>query len=394
MVTTGRSGEEIGREDIDQLCILALNKRSWHHSKSGGSELNLEETLKRLAKRGHQVHLLTGSDEGRAKTEHDDSVSIRRVGFDHRFSPPWNVVISYLTVSIYFYWYLFRTSPDVVYTVNTPLPWPVVTRRPRVAIFHHIAIDSFFDTHPFPQSLLGYVSQWLGVLREWNNPTVSVSPSTTEELVSRGHDPDTVYEVRNGLNLEKYSPETESAIPRIVYVGGLERYKGVDRIPKIHQDLQKMRDSPVHLDIAGRDGPVREKIVEYCEETDEAHYHGFVSEEKKINLLQSAWVFIAPSRMEGWGIAVLEANACGTPAVGSNVNGLRDSIRDEKTGLLVDGSETALFAAQINDLLVHDQRRNTFARQARSWAEQHSWKDTVTQLEGVFHQSLKHDIDS
>ncbi|WP_246999253.1 glycosyltransferase family 4 protein [Halosolutus gelatinilyticus] len=377
----------IGEEPSSTLRVLALNKRSWHHSKAGGAELNLEETTKRLAKRGHEVHLLTGSDGGQSRTELDGSVLIHRVGFDEKVPAPWDVVISYLTVSLYFYWYLYKLSPNVVYTVNSPLPWPVITRKPRVSIFHHIAIDSFFDTHPFPQNVLGCVSQSLGVFRERRNLTVSVSPSTTEELVNRGHNPETVYEIRNGLNVDRYRPGTESSIPRIVYIGGLERYKGVDRIPEIHDTLREISDGSVRLDVAGRDGPMKDEIAKYCSSTNDAHYHGFVSLEKKIELLQSAWVFIAPSRVEGWGIAVLEANACGTPAVGSNVSGLRDSIRHDETGLLVDGSNPDQFARAIHQILEDFQLREEIGTNAREWAEQHTWDRSVRKLEFLFYEA-------
>lgn len=384
MTQTDRSAIDQGINRPSNLCVLALNKRSWHHSKAGGSELNLEQSLKRLAERGHQVHVVVGSDEGRSREVEDESVSIHRVGFDDWFPAPWDVVVAYLTITVYFYLYCYRLSPDVVYTVNAPLPWPVVTRRARVGIFHHIAIDSFFETHPFPQNLLGYLSQWFGVLRERNNPTVSVSPSTTEELVSRGHDPTTVYEIRNGLDLDKYSPGTESSSPRVVYVGGLERYKGVDRIPRIHRCIEEISERPVLLDIAGRDGPIKASIEEYCRNSAHACFHGFISEEEKVELLQSAWVYIAPSRVEGWGIAVLEANACRTPAVGSDVNGLRDSIRDGETGFLTDGSDPEQFASRVNKLLMRDDMRSAFSEEARSWAEQHSWESAVDQLEDLF----------
>ncbi|MFC4988879.1 glycosyltransferase family 4 protein [Saliphagus infecundisoli] len=370
-----------GEELNPSLRVLALNKRSWHHSSAGGSELNLEETTKRLAQREHEVHLLTGSDGGRPRTELDDSVFIHRVGFDEKVPAPWDVVISYLTISLYFYWYLYKLSPDVVYTVNTPLPWPVVTRKPRVSIFHHIAINSFFETHPFPQNVLGYVSQSFGVFRERQNLTISVSPSTTEELVNRGHSPETVYEIRNGLDVERYRPGTESSTPRIVYIGGLERYKGVDRIPEIHEMVQEISGTSIRLDVAGRDGPVKDTIAEYCSSTSDAHYHGFVSLEKKIDLLQSAWVFIAPSRVEGWGIAVLEANACGTPAVGRNVSGLRDSIRHNETGLLVDGADPNEFAKAVYRLLEDTRLRREVGENARNWAEKHTWETSTDQLE-------------
>ncbi len=340
--------------------------------------------MKGLAQRGHEVHLLTGSDEGRSRAELDGSVRIHRVGFDEKVPAPWDVVLSYLTVSLYFYWYLYKLSPDIVYTVNTPLPWPVITRKPRVSIFHHIAIDSFFDTHPFPQNVLGYVSQSLGVFRERRNLTVSVSPSTTEELVNRGHSPETVYEIRNGLDVDQYRPGTESSTPRIVYIGGLERYKGVDRIPEIHEMIQEISDTSIRLDVAGREGPVKDSIAEYCSSANDAHYHGFVSLDKKIDLLQSAWVFIAPSRVEGWGIAVLEANACGTPAVGSKVSGLRDSIRHKETGLLVDGSDPNEFARSVHQLLEDTQLREEIGENAREWAEKHTWEKSTDQLEELF----------
>jgi glycosyltransferase involved in cell wall biosynthesis len=117
-------------------------------------------------------------------------------------------------------------------------------------------------------------------------------------------------------------------------------------------------------------------------------YHGFISEERKIEILQNAWVFIAPSRIEGWGIAVLEANACGTPAVGSDVNGLRDSIRDGETGLLADGADADKFARHVNALLADDERRAVLRQNARDWAEQHSWDRAVDQLERLFRSAV------
>lgn len=377
------SATGIGQVSTDRRRILALNKRSWHHSKAGGSEHNLEETLTRLADRGHDVYLLTGADEGRSQTTVDDGVTIRRVGIDDRVGAPWDVVVSYLFVSIYFYWYQYRVAPDVVYTVNTPLPWLVFTRNSRVSIFHHIAIDSFFETHPFPQNLLGFLAQWAGVLRERKHPTVSVSPSTTAELVSRGHDPATVAEITNGIDPKRYTPGSESDIPRVLYIGGLERYKGVDRLPEIHQAITDQATEPVALDVAGRDGPLREEVADYCERTETATFHGFVSLDRKIELLQSAWVYIAPSRVEGWGIVVLEANACATPAVGNNIGGLRDSIRDGITGYLVPEGDHDAFASRVVQLF-DDETREQFRNEAREWAQQHSWERTVDELEQLF----------
>jgi glycosyltransferase involved in cell wall biosynthesis len=157
----------------------------------------------------------------------------------------------------------------------------------------------------------------------------------------------------------------------------------VDRIPEIHQAITDQVTEPVTLDVAGRDGPLREEIAEYCNRTEAATFHGFVSLDRKVELLQSAWVYIAPSRVEGWGIVVLEANACATPAVGNDINGLRDSICDGTTGYLVPEGDHDTFASRVVQLF-DDETRRQFGSEGREWAQQHSWEQTVDDLEELF----------
>lgn len=365
------------------LRILILNKRSWKTEQPGGSERNLEESIKRLANKGHEIHLMVGAEKNQPTIEHNESITIYRIGFADKLSSPWDVISSYILISIIFYRYLYSVSPDIVYTVNDPLPWPIFTRKPRVSIYHHLAIDTFFTTHSFPQNLLGYLVQKIGVFRDRNIATITVSPSTTEELISRGHNPETVYEIKNGIDLNKYKPGKESDIPQILYIGGLAKYKGVDRIPTIHSLLTE-HFGKVKLNIAGRNGPLRDGIIKYCKKTDTAKFHGYVDEKTKRTLLEKAWVYIAPSRVEGWGITVIEANACATPAVGFDVPGLRDSIIDGKTGLLTDEDNPKVFAEDVAMLLNDNKLRRQLGKNARKWAEEHSWDKTADELERVF----------
>ena len=60
----------------------------------------------------------------------------------------------------------------------------------------------------------------------------------------------------------------------------------------------------------------------------------FVSENEKVEWLRRAAVTVNTSEKEGWGMTVIEGNACGAPSVSSNVHGLRDAVRDGETGLL------------------------------------------------------------
>src|SRR5439155_26406399 len=74
---------------------------------------------------------------------------------------------------------------------------------------------------------------------------------------------------------------------------------------------------------------------------------GWVDEAEKVRLLQTAHVFASTSEKEGWGLTVLEAAACGTPAVATDVPGLRDAVRGGETGLLVRPGDVPAPAAAL-----------------------------------------------
>lgn len=369
--------------------VLALNKRCWFHPRSGGSEDNLRETLTRLSDRGHSVELVTaGYPDCDAPTE-VDGVSIRRVGTDFELSAPLDTFVAHLFVTLYVHLRLLRSDPDVLYYSQSPLPWLVATDVPRVAVFHHIGVESVFETHPFPQNWIGYALHRLGMWRERDEVTVSVSPSTSAVLRSHGHDSENVREVLNGVETEQYEPGEERDDPSVLFLGGLEKYKGADRIPEIHRGIEAAFGGPVRLDVAGRPGDEADDVREYCEGRASAQFHGFVSEERKVELLQRSWVFLAPSRVEGWGMAVVEANACETPAVGMDVEGLRDSIRDGETGLLAPADDVDAFVDRTVELLADEETRRRLGRRAVEWADTHSWEASAEALESALRDARR-----
>lgn len=373
-------GTSRSSDPSDPPSVLALSKRSWQSSEPGGAEVNLEKSLKGLADRGHDVTLITGSDGGRPRIERDGGVTIRRSRLDRRASGVLATILAYLGVTLAFHRLVHRVQPEVVYTVETPLPWLLVTRRRRVGVFHHVALRRLFETHPLPLAACGYLAQRLAVRLARGSHTISVSPSTTETLVEHGHDPARVHEIKNGIDIDAFDTGDTANDPRVLYLGNLAAYKGVDRLPAIHRRVEEVYGEVVPLDVAGRQGDQAELIRDYCRTTPSATHHGYVSERRKLELLQRAWVLLAPSRVEGWGLAVLEANACGTPAVGMAVDGLIDSIRDGETGLLVEDECVREFATSVTTLLAHGTRRDEMGDEAVEWAGQHSWERAGDQL--------------
>ncbi|HXF59852.1 MAG TPA: glycosyltransferase, partial [Candidatus Saccharimonadales bacterium] len=130
------------------------------------------------------------------------------------------------------------------------------------------------------------------------------------------------------------------------------------------------------LTIAG-DGPYRpelEALARSLGVAERVTFLGAVSQREKVAALNRAQVAVAPSPKEGWGLTVIEANACGVPVVASRSPGLIESVREGETGSLVThGDESALADGLIRLLMDRDLRLRQ-ARAAVSWARTFDWE--------------------
>jgi len=113
-----------------------------------------------------------------------------------------------------------------------------------------------------------------------------------------------------------------------------------------------------------------------------------VSRREKKTLLGRAKVLVYTSVREGWGLTVVEANACGTPAVGYDVPGLRDSIRHGETGVLVPPGDVEALAEAVTTLLVDDGFREKLSRNALEWSRRFSWDRTAETFLNVVESTL------
>lgn len=108
-----------------------------------------------------------------------------------------------------------------------------------------------------------------------------------------------------------------------------------------------------------------------------------ISDEMLIDLLQTALAMVYAPRLEPFGFAPLEANACGTPVVAVAEGGVRETVRDGRTGLLRSHDEND-FADALQQLIADDDLRRTLGLGGRSWAEEFwSLDAAVGRLEGV-----------
>src|SRR5262249_21757029 len=120
---------------------------------------------------------------------------------------------------------------------------------------------------------------------------------------------------------------------------------------------------------------------------DAVEFRGFVDEAEKVALYRAARVFVNPSEKEGWGLTVIEANACGTPVVASDSPGLRDSVRQDETGFLVPHGDVGAFADAVIRVLRDDDTWRRLRTGAIEWAEQFRWDAVTDEVEAVIQRA-------
>jgi glycosyltransferase involved in cell wall biosynthesis len=99
--------------------------------------------------------------------------------------------------------------------------------------------------------------------------------------------------------------------------------------------------------------------------------------------MSRAHVLLVPGVREGWGLVVSEANAMGTPAVAYDVPGLRDSVKDRVTGVLVGKDDYAEMAEEAIGLLKDHIKRKTYAKRAMQDAKHLDWERTALAIHDV-----------
>ncbi len=364
--------------------ILVLNWLDRENPAAGGAEVHLHETFSRIASRGHSVTLVcSGWPEGGAETELD-GIEVHRVGGRY----------SYLLAARR---YVRRTLRGrdfdvVVEDLNkVPLFAPWWTDVPVVALVHHL-----FGVTAFREGglLLG-AATWLlerPLPRAFaGRPVVAVSHSTADDLVSRGFDPAQIVVVRNGVDAEFFTPAGERfADPTILHLGRLRRYKRPDlALEAFGRLIEGGTEARLVFAGGGDEQPKLEQRARALGLGERVEFRGAVSEEEKRALYRRAWIHAVTSEKEGWGLTVVEAAACGTPSVASDVPGLRESVVGGETGLLVQHGDVPALADAFRKLLTQHEIRSQMGRRALAWARSLSWDRAADEMLAVLRTALE-----
>jgi D-inositol-3-phosphate glycosyltransferase len=187
----------------------------------------------------------------------------------------------------------------------------------------------------------------------------------------------------------------------VLYVGRIEPLKGVETLIRAMSCVKLIHEGPpVHLAIIGGDPAASAaemtaemiRLQRLCDDLDMGQTVLFLGKRRQDTLqyyYSAAEVVVMPSHYESFGMVALEAMACGTPVLASEVGGLAFLVQDGETGFTVPDGDPDLLAERLQLLLGNPERRAQMGRHAAEYARDYSWRNIAGQLVKVYRELLE-----
>ena len=354
--------------------ILILNWRDVKNPKSGGAELVTLEHAKAWVKKGNTVTWFTSKFKNAKTEENINGIKIVRGG---------NFITVYLLAPIF---YLFTGRKfDLVIDQIHGLPFftPLYVRKPKIVFIHEVADEIWDYMFPFPVNKIGKIIEPLYFKLYRNTRFWTDADSTVNDLRKHGIKSKNCTVINCPISNKPLGvlPKKE-ALPTFIFVSRVVKMKGIEEVIRaFFYILREIKNA--QLWIVG-DG--EEDYVEELKETmrsfsiaPKVKFFGQVSENRKLELMRRAHILLHASVREGWGLVIIEAASQATPAVVYNVSGLRDSVKDSKTGIVLTENTAKEMARQAVALVKDKRKYQSFQKNALRWAKNLTWEKATKQ---------------
>jgi glycosyltransferase involved in cell wall biosynthesis len=317
---------ELCAAGVRRIHVLAW--RDLDDPDAGGSEVHADELMTRWAAAGLEVLHRTSAAVGMPAKRRRHGYAVIRRGSRYGVFPR-SAAAELLGL---------MGRSDALVEVWNGVPWfsPVWYRRPRLTIVHHVHGPMWDQLMPKPLAAMGRALEARVAPPLYRRgATVTPSESTREELLELGFRPDRVTAVPNGVEAYFTPRGPRAGTPLVLAVG---RFAPVKRFQLALEAAQAARRTVpgLRLRLVG-DGPLAGELRRWVADhaaSEWVEFAGYVERDRLADEYRRAWVVLSASLAEGWGLALTEAAACGTPAVATDIRGHRSSVVSGETGLL------------------------------------------------------------
>lgn len=362
--------------------VVFLSWRDTGNPEGGGAERYLDKMAEGLVARGCRVTVFSAAYPGAPEDETVDGVRYRRRG-------------SKMSVYARGMEELARGRfghVDLVVDVQNGLPFftPTVTRVPVVVMVYHVHREQWPIVYP---GTVGHVGWWIeSRFAPWlyrKRQYVTISRATRDELVQLGVPREHISVVHTGTDPVLEVGTNRSREPMLCVVGRLVPHKQIEHAISTAIDLREEFPG-LRLHVVG-DGWWSAELRTYARlhgAGDTVVFEGQVSETRKQEIYEAAWLQLLPSIKEGWGLVIGEAAQHGTPTVAyASAGGTREAIKDGVSGVLVDTREEMV--AITRKLLADPGGLAALSTMARDYTGGFAWEETQSAFAHVVASALR-----
>ncbi len=348
----------------------------------GGCETRYLEIGRRLAAKGHEIHVFTVQyDLNLPKEEQIEGIHVHRYAYSKNYisEDGFRSLSGILKFALASFRRAKKSDFDIYYFNQWPFLHSVFLKhaiKPLVQEWCEV-----WDN--LPQAIL-----MQKLLKQVSSYNVAVSEFTQQRLVNiLKINPKKTFMIQNGVSGARFYNSNEKVRGRIIYAGRIVPHKHVDLLVEAFREVKK-KIPKAELHIIGS-GISLESIKNRASDIKDCFVYGFLPEEKMVELLKSSWLFVLPSEREGSGIAAMEAMAAGVPFVTVDYpNNASKELCRFNCGMVVEPTESAI-ASAIIQIYNNETLWKELSENALNVAKKYDWDRITNQMEAFFRMVAK-----
>lgn len=359
--------------------ILVFSWRDPKHKLAGGAEQVMHEHMKGWVNAGHNVTLFSSKSPNLKSEELLDKIKIIRQG---------NQYIG-VQIAAFFYYQKNKQNYDFIVDQFHGLPFftPLYSTKPKIAVIQETAGNVWFlNSFPIPINLIiglvGYLTEPLYFLAYRNTQFATGSHSAKIDVSKMGIPLKSIKVWPHGVIIPKLRfKKIKEKNPVVTFLGILSNDKGIfDAITCFKLLADKSKNLRFWIIGKPENNQISIKISNIIKKLNlekRIKFWGFVSLEKKFQLLAKSHLLINPSKREGWGLVNIEANCMGTPVVSYKSAGLIDSVKNNYSGIFTKKNDPESLSKSIENLLANHLRYNKLSASSILWGKKFDWKNST-----------------
>ncbi len=361
-----------------QKKILILGWRDPKNPLAGGAEQVVHEHAKAWVKAGNKVTLFSSIFSNALAFEKMDGINIIRAGHPYFFG---------VQLAAYLYYKKRSSEFDLIVDQFHGFPFftPFYVKQPTIALIQEVAKEVWF-LNPLPKpfnllvGILGFIIEPFIFKFYHHLQFMTGSNSAQKEVNEYGIPLKNITVIPHGVLISKNKKNNKKEkIKTIVFLGALTKDKGIEDAINCFSILNT-KDKFQFWIIGKGDRTYLKylyRLIAKLKIKNQIKFWGFVSQNKKFELLAKAHILINPSVREGWGLVNIESNSVSTPVVAYNSVGIIDSVKNGYSGILCDKNNPQELAWKVNLLLNENTKYLKLQKEAIKWANQFNWEKSA-----------------